>query len=157
VTGIRRSIAVSAVVFAAAAVRPPAASAQRLDLSVSPPVVSFAAANPDTVPTVSSSPIQVLYRVQQNVGRPWTLTIVAGGDLLSGAATVDIAQVGWSATPSPPFRNGTLTKTVAQVLASGTGNANPVQTGTITFGLKNLWTYSAGNYTQTVFFTLTAP
>jgi hypothetical protein len=136
--------------------RPPLASAQRLDLSVAPQVISFPGGDPDAAPGVSSVPVQVQYRVRQNTG-PWTLTLLSGGDLNAGGATVDIANVGWVAAPSPPFRNGTLSKTVAQVLASGTGTANPLQTGTLTFRLNNSWTYSAGVYTQTVFFTLSAP
>jgi hypothetical protein len=94
--------------------------------------------------------------VQQNVG-PWTMTVLAGGDLISGASTVDISNVTWVATPAPPFQNGTLNKTVAQTIASGTGNVNPVATASITFQLANSWTYNTGTYTQTVLFTLSAP
>ena len=76
--------------------------------------------------------MQVTYRVRQN-NRPWTLTVLAGGDLNSGSSTVDISNVTWVATPAPPFQNGTLSKTVAQTLASGTGNVNPAATGSVTF------------------------
>lgn len=138
-----------------AAVTP--ARAQRLDLTITPAVVSFPSSDPDTTPLMIAAPVQVSYRVRQNNFNPWTLTVLAGGDLNSGSSTVDISNVTWVATPAPPFQNGTLSKTVAQTLASGTGNVNPTQTGSITFRVANSWTYSAGIYTQTVTFTLSAP
>ena len=61
------------------------------------------------------------------------------------------------ATPAPPLQNGTLSKTVPQRIASGTGNVNPDSIGSITFRLANSWTYDLGSYTQTILFTLSAP
>ena len=137
------------------AVIPASAAAQRLDISINPTTISFPASDPDTVPIVSSPSVQITYRVRQNDG-PWTLTLLAMGDLLSGLSTVDISNVTWIATPTP-FQNGTMSKTVAQRLASGTGNVNPSQQAQITFRLANSWNYNAGLYTQTIIFTLTAP
>ena len=97
------------------------------------------------------------YRVRNNGGNPWRLTVLAQGDLIDGAATVDISHVSWTATPAPPFQNGTLSKTVEQVLASGTGDVNPAQDGSVVFQLANSWTYSSGSYSQSVVFTLVAP
>ena len=74
---------------------------------------------------------------------------------MSGASTIPISNVSWIATPSPPFRNGTLS-TVAQTLATGAGTAL-LQQGDVTFRLTNSWNYTVGNYTQTVTFTLTSP
>lgn len=153
-----------AALMVAAAFVPAAAAAQgrggtnsaQLDLLVSPLSISFPSANPDVTPVVAAAPIVVTVRVRQNTG-PWTLTVLANGDLLSGGSTVDIANVTWTATPAPPFRGGTLSKTVAQTIASGTGTVNPAQNGSVTFRLANSWTYSAGNYTQTLVFTLSAP
>ena len=125
--------------------------------AVTPRVITFPSSDPDTVPLVSAPPVQVTYRVRQNNNAPWTLTVLADGDLLSGPPSVDISNVSWVATPAPPFQNGTLSKTVAQRVASGTGNVNPTTTGSITFRLANSWTYSTGTYTQTVLFTLSAP
>jgi hypothetical protein len=65
--------------------------------------------------------------------------------------------VSWTATPAPPYQSGTLSKTIAQRVASGTGNVNPAVNGSVTFRLANSWLYSAGNYTQTLVFTLSAP
>ena len=152
-----RTIAVSMVSLVVLLI-PAAASAQRLDLSLSPRVLSFPSADPDTVPVVAATPLQVTYRVRQNdQGAPWSLTVLAGGDLMSGSASIDISNVTWVATPALPFQNGTLSKTVAQRIASGTGNLNPTATGSVTFRLANSWTYSTGTYTQTVLFTLSTP
>lgn len=128
----------------------------QLDLTVSPLSISFTAANPDTAPVVTAAPVVVTVRVRQNAG-PWTLTVLANGDLLSGPSSVDISNVTWTATPAPPFQGGTLSKTVAQRVASGTGTVNPAQNGSLTFRLANSWTYNAASYTQTLVFTLTAP
>lgn len=156
---MRRRV-MTTVVFAAAIglLLPRAAAAQRLDLSLSPRVITFPSSDPDTVPVIASAPVQVTYRVRQNdKGGPWALTVLAGGDLVAGSSTVDISNVTWVATPAPPFQNGTLSKTVAQRVASGIGNLNPAASGSITFRLANSWTYNTGVYTQTVLFTLSAP
>jgi hypothetical protein len=133
------------------------AAGQNLNLQVNPRTVTFAPSDPDTVPLVLAAPVQVTYRVRQNGGQPWLLTVLANGDLISGLSTVDISNVSWVATPAPPFQGGTLSKTVAQTLASGTGNVNPARNGSVTFRLANSWDYSVGNYRQTVIFTLSAP
>jgi hypothetical protein len=137
----------------------PAAAAQpdpKLDISITPVTTTFPLADPDTVPIISATPVQITYRIRQNDG-PWTLTVLANGDLLAGPSSVDISNVTWVATPAPPFQNGVLSKTVAQRLASGTGIVNPAGQGQVTFRLANSWTYSAGLYTQTIVFTLTTP
>lgn len=139
------------------AIFPTVASAQKLDLSITPTTIVFATADPDTVPIISSAPVQVNYRVRQNNPEPWLLSVLAGGDLVAGSQTVDISNISWVATPSPPFTSGVMSKTVAQRVASGTGNmANPSQ-GQIIFRLANSWNYAPGLYTQTIVFTLTAP
>lgn len=128
----------------------------QLDLSISPASITFVSADPDLSPSVAAAPVVVTVRVRQNGGN-WTLTVLAGGDLIAGPSTVDISNVTWTATPAPPFQSGTLSKTVAQRVATGTGDVNPAQNGSLTFRLANSWTYSAGNYTQTLVFTLSAP
>ena len=145
------------VAFLSAGLMPASAAAQRLILTLSPRIVSFPSSDPDLVPIVIAAPIQVTYRVQQNANAPWSLTLLAGGDLLSGPSTVDITNVSWVATPAPPFQGGTLSKTITQLVASGTGNVNPASIGSVTFRLANSWTYTAGTYTQTVIFTLSTP
>lgn len=129
----------------------------RLELSISPTVINFPPGDPDLVPQITSVPITVTYRIRQAQGLNWQLTVLASGHLMSGPSTVDITNVTWVATPAPPFRSGTLNHTVAQVMAAGVGNVNPTATGSVTFRLKNSWTYDSGTYTQTVVFTLSTP
>ena len=148
-----RWIAVSLVAAAAILAGPRPASAQVL--LVSPTTISFPSSDPDTVPIVSAAPVNVRYLVIGPAGRPWTITVRAGGPLVSGASTIPISNVSWIATPSPPFRNGTLS-TVAQTLATGTGTVL-LQQGDVTFRFANSWNYTVGNYTQTITFTLTSP
>jgi hypothetical protein len=149
------------IVFIAAAVVAGAttsvASAQTLDLALTPRVVSFPSSDPDAVPIVAAAPVTINYRIRQNSGAPWSLTLLAGGDLISGADQVDISNVTWTATPAPPFQSGTVSKTVAQRIASGSGNVANLSSGSVTFRLANSWTYSTGTYTQTIIFTLSAP
>jgi len=132
-------------------------AAQRLDLGISPAVITVPSVDPDTMPVLTSSPVQVNYRVRQNNRQTWLLTVVANGDLVSGPSTIDISTVSWTASPSPPFQNGTLSKTTAQTVATGPGNVASPSTGTLTFRLANSWTYDAGIYTQTLVFTLSTP
>jgi hypothetical protein len=151
--GLRVHLALAAVLLGTAA----PAAAQLLNLAVSPAVISIPSADPDLVPTVSSGPVTIDYRVRQNSQDTWVLTVLASGDLESGASTIDIAAVSWIATPSPPFQNGTLSRSVAQTVAMGTGNVARPSTGSIIFRLANSWTYDAGTYTQTLVFTLSTP
>jgi hypothetical protein len=137
---------------------PGAAQNTRLEMSIVPATVNFTLGDPDTTPEVTAAPMIVTYRIRGLPGnRAWQLTVVAAGDLTSGASRIDISNVRWTATPAPPFRNGTLNRTVAQIVAEGTGNANPLRIGFVTFRMTNSWTYDSGNYTQTVTFTLSAP
>jgi len=135
----------------------PRAGAQSLTLTISPATITFANADPDTSPTITAPSITVTYRVQNNLSGSWRITLLAGGDLTAGSATIPISDVTWTATPTPRFQNGTLSKTVAQTLASGSGNVGTTTTGTVVFSLANSWTSNAGIYTASVFFTITAP
>jgi hypothetical protein len=140
------------------ALLPPAgAAAQQLNLSISPVVVTFPTADPDTAPTLSSPPVTVQYRVRGNGNRPWVLTVLAAGDLISGGSRIPASAVTWSGTPSPPLVTGTMSTTQAQPIATGNGNVNPQQTGTVTFRLTNSWNYDAGTYIQILTFTLSTP
>ena len=136
---------------------PAPASAQRVALTLQPTSITFQSADPDTTPIVTAQSILIRYRVQQNAAGAWRLTVLATGDLISGPVSIDISNVSWTATPTPPFQAGTLSKTVEQTVASGFGNVNPQQTGTLVFRLVNSWTYSVGTYTQSFVFTLSAP
>ena len=150
-----RTIVLVAAGIASALAAP--AYGQILDLSLTPRVVSFPSSDPDAVPIVAAAPVTISYRIRQNPKGAWSLTVLAGGDLISGPDQIDISNVTWTATPAPPFQSGTLSKTVAQRIASGTGNVANPSTGSVTFRLANSWTYSTGTYTQTVVFTLSSP
>ena len=123
-------------------------------LQVQPATITFPSSDPDTVPVIAAASIRVSY-IAQGSPNPWTITVRAGGNLISGASTIPISNVSWTATPSPPFRNGTLS-TVAQTLATGAGLIN-IDRGDVTFRFVNSWNYTVGNYTQTVTFTLSSP
>lgn len=159
-TGCRTRLVGVLVETVAVLLLPSWAAAQpspRLELAITPTVITFPPADPDTTPLVQSPPITVSYRIRGAGNVPWQLTVLASGHLMSGGSTVDISNVTWIATPAPPFRSGTLNHTVAQVLAAGVGTVNPTSTGSVTFRLNNSWTYDTGTYTQTVVFTLSTP
>jgi hypothetical protein len=139
------------------AVPAPPAHAQTLNLTISPSSITFPSADPDTTPLVQAPTLTVRYRVRGNGNQPWRLTVLASGDLIAGAASIDISNVTWTARPAPPFQAGTASKTVEQTVAAGTGNVNPARTGQVRFRLVNSWTYSVGLYAQTFVFTLSAP
>jgi len=135
---------------------PSLARAQRVDLSITPASFTFPSADPDTTPVVVAPTLTVRYRVQQNQGAQWRLTVIASGDLEAAGASIPIGNVSWTAAPAPPFQDGTLSASVEQLVASGTGNV-PSRTGSLTFRLVNAWTYAAGIYSQTLVFTISAP
>lgn len=139
-----------AVAAMAAAPRPAAAQL----IIVTPQSINFPSSDPDTVPVISSPTVRVLFVTQGPPARPWTITVRAGGPLVSGASTIPISAVSWIASPSPTFRNGTLS-TIAQTIATGAGFA--VDRGDVTFRFTNSWNYNVGTYTQTITFTLTSP
>ena len=148
-----RVVVVAALGVPALALTPRNAAAQLLQ--VQPTTISFPSNDPDAVPVVIAAPIRVSYIAQGTRQNPWTITIRANGDLISGASTIPVANISWQATPSPPFRNGTLS-TVAQTLATGAGLIN-VERGDVTFRFTNSWNHPVGNYTQTITFTLSSP
>jgi len=135
----------------------PAATAQTLTLTIAPSTITFISADPDTTPSIAAPSITVSYRVRNNASGSWQISLLASGDLTAGSATIPITNVTWTASPTPPFQAGTLSRTLALALASGTGNVQNTTTGTVVFRLANSWTYNVGNYSTSVVFTLTAP
>ncbi len=151
----RSSCALAIAVLTTAAIFATARPAAAQFLLVQPATISFPSSDPDTVPVVSAAPVRVTYLVLGGASQPWLITVRASGALISGASTIPISNVSWIATPSPPFRAGTLS-TVAQTLANGTGTAF-LASGDVTFRFANSWNYTVGNYTQTITFTLSSP
>jgi len=133
------------------------AAAQRVNLQVRPNSITFPTADPDVVPAVDAQPLIIRYQIRNNDTGSWRLTVLAAGDLIAGPSVIDIGNVSWTASPTPPFQAGTLSKTVEQTVASGFGTVQQPQTGTLTFQLSNLWIYDVGVYTQSIVFTLSAP
>jgi hypothetical protein len=129
------------------------AGAQTLTLTLGTASFVYPSGDPDSTPAVSSPSINVTYRVQANGGKNWHLAVRANGDLArtGGGATIPTTNTTFTGT----IGSGTLSN-VDQTLASGVGNRSSL-TRTITFTLQNLWTYSAGTYTQTIVFTLSVP
>jgi hypothetical protein len=130
--------------------------AQRISVTVAPQSVTFPSSDPDLVPVIDAPPMQATVKVAGQAA-PWTMTVLALGDLTAGAARIDISNISWVGSPSTLFRSGTLSKTLAQTVASGPGRLTPPETGLLTFRFKNSWTYSTGTYSQTVVFTVTQP
>jgi len=136
---------------------PASARAQGITFSITEASISFADADPDTTPSLTaSSNVTLNYRVTGNGGGNWQITVISGTDLTSGTATIPISNVTWTAAPVPPFQAGTMSTSVPQTVASGSGNANST-TGTMVFRLINSWSYNVGNYNATFTFTMTAP
>lgn len=152
-----KTLALAAIASVLSLVLVPAAGAQTLSLTISPSTISFANADPDVTPSIAAPAITVTYRVRNNATGSWRITLLASNDLTAGTATIGVNNVTWTASPTPPFQAGTLSRTLARVLASGTGNVYTYSTGTVVFRLANSWTYNVGSYSSSVVFTLTAP
>ena len=136
----------------------PEAAAQLHEITVAPSTFSFPSADPDVSPLVTGPQLTITYKVAGNPNRGWTMTIQAT-DLTSAAGDVIPAgNVTWIASPAPPFvSSGTLSTTAQRLAGDPNNHAAGSQTGFITFSLRNLWTYNAGNYTQTVTLTVSSP
>jgi len=129
----------------------------RVTLRVNPTSITFPTADPDVAPVVTAPALDIRYQVRNNGGQGWRITVLASGDLNAGVSVIDIGNISWTATPTPPFQAGTLSKTLEQTVASGFGNVQQPQMGTLLLQLNNLWSYSIGVYTQNIVFTLSAP
>ncbi len=134
------------------------ADAQLHLVSVAPASFSFPAADPDVSPIVAGPQLTITYKVAGNPNNGWSMTIQAT-DLTSAAGDViPASNVTWVASPAPPFiASGTLSTTAQRLAGDPNAHAAGSQTGFITFSLRNLWTYKAGNYTQTITFTVSSP
>jgi uncharacterized protein YaiE (UPF0345 family) len=126
-------------------------AAAQLSVNVTPPSFTFPSADPETTPVITASqPVTVEWKIVGN--RAWTLS-VRGTNLTSGANSIAVTQVTWTAV-APLTTSGTLMNS-DQALARGTGGGNTARS--ITFFLRNSWTYNVGHYAQTITFTLSSP
>lgn len=123
-----------------------------VSLRISPLSINFPPADPDSVPVISSDS-QVRVEIVVGVARSWNLFVTANGNLKGHkGASIPINNVSWTAFPSPTFINGTLDSSSHQPVAKGEGNGE--FTGNLNFFLANSWDYQAGEYRQTITFTL---
>ena len=122
-------------------------------LSFSSTTITFPSADPDVVPAVAATenPLQVQVIVSGTILSQ--LTAQAGGDLRSGANSIAISNVTWTAQGSG-FVSGQLSSSSSQRVGQWFFNKNV--TGQLRFWLANSWSYATGNYSQTVVYTLIA-
>ena len=130
------------------------AASAKLTLGAS--TLTFPDADPETVPSINATEgaVSITAKARTSAAGAVTLTLLAGGDLTSGANTIAISNVTWTASGTG-FVAGTMNKTTAQSVGSWTGSGT--QTGTASFKLANSWNYATGSYTGSATYTLTAP
>jgi hypothetical protein len=122
-------------------------------LTLSTGAVTFANADPDTVPSIAAPAIDVEAKAKTSAGSSITLTVQATQDLTSGSDTIGIANLTWTASGGG-FVPGTM-GLAAQNLGAWTNSGS--RSGTQTYSLANSWSYATGSYTTTINYTLTAP
>ena len=134
---------------------PRAADAATLTLRLTPATLNFPDADPDLVPSIGPATVMVDVKATGSPGYPWVLTLLGNSDLRSGVDVIPISAISWTATPNPPFRDGTLSLVSPITLGSGIAHIN--SNLRMDFRLQNSWAYNAGNYSARATFTLTAP
>lgn len=125
-------------------------------LTLSKSAINFPNSDPDSTPSIpaAENPVNVTAKVKTGTASVATLTVLAGGDLTSGADIISINNVTWTASGAG-FVAGTMNKTTAQSAGSWTGSGN--RSGTFSYFLANNWSYPTGSYTAASTYTLTAP
>jgi hypothetical protein len=118
--------------------------------------VTFANADPDTVPKVAGVPASVAITAKARTTRnaQVTLTVQSTDDLRSGVTVIPASMVTWTATGAG-FVPGTLSRSSAELVGSWTGSG--VRSGSQSFFFENRWTHSPGTYTITLVYTISAP
>ena len=125
-------------------------------LSLGSASIAFPDADPDTTLSIPSTPASVTVdaKAKTTTSGSVTLTVVTGGDLVSGSDTILIGNVTWTAAGAG-FAAGTMNRTTPQSAGSWSGSGN--RSGTFSYALANSWAYATGSYTATATYTLTAP
>lgn len=130
-------------------------------LTINTTSITFPSANPDQVPSVpaTQNPVGVTASVQIDDGSTATLTVLAGGDLVSGGNTIPINAVSWTPAGSPGNTGGLVAGAMSKVapVLAGSWTQSGTFNGGFLFYLANSWSYATGNYSQTVTYTVTAP
>ena len=118
--------------------------------------MNFPDADPDSVPSnpANVNPLSVTSSGRTGSSQTATLTCLAGGDLISGTNTILISNMTWQSSGSG-YVSGTMSKTTAQTAGSWTGSGKRL--GSFNYFLTNSWSYTTGNYSTSITYTLTAP
>ncbi len=127
----------------------------RAKLTLSSAAVSFADADPDLTPSIVATPLTVDVKTRTAAASNVTLTVLAGGDLMSGSDPIAITNLTWTASGAG-VSGGTMSKTTAVTFGTWTGSGNHLGL-TQTYALANSWAYATGSYGAVVTYTLTAP
>ncbi len=130
------------------------ANTAKLSLGVAS--IAFPDADPDITNPIpaTQNPVSVTAKAKTTTSGAVALTVVTGGDLISGSDPILISNVTWTATGAG-FVAGTMNKSTAQSAGSWTGSGN--YSGTFGYNLVNSWSYATGSYSATATYTLTAP
>ena len=125
-------------------------------LTLSQSTLTFADADPTATPSITATEgaVNVTVASRTSTSGAVTLTVLAGGDLVSGSDSIGINNITWGASGGG-FVGGTLNKTTAQSVGSWTGSGS--RSGTVTHALANSYSYATGSYTASITYTLTAP
>ena len=125
-------------------------------LTVSTATLTFPSADPDGTPSITATEgvVNITAKARTGAASQVTLTLKAATDLTSGTDTIAITNITWTVTGAG-FVAGTMNRTTDQTVASWTGSGS--RAGSQTFALANSWAYTAGSYSATATYTLTAP
>jgi hypothetical protein len=130
--------------------------ATRAKLIFGSSTLSFPSANPDSVPSVPANinPVSVTSNARTGSSQSVTLTCLASGDLISGTSAITVSNISWTSTGTG-YQPGVMNSLTSQNTGTWTGQGQ--YTGTLSYFLANSWTYTAGNYSTSVNYTLTVP
>lgn len=118
--------------------------------------MNFPSENPNSIPSIPANvnPVSVTSSARTGSTQTANLTCLASGDLTSGTDTIAISNVTWTATGSG-YLPGAMNSITAQPAGTWTGSGQ--QIGTFSYFFANFWSYTVGNYSSTINYTLTVP
>jgi hypothetical protein len=141
-----------------------------LSLNLNPSSISFPDQNPTNFPNISASAIVQLQVTASWGNGTWSVTSLAGGDLLNsdGRSAIPISKLGWTASRAGGSCSGgcscmagTASKSSPQHLLDGSGYTGFLGFGSYTcnvnFTLGNDWSYNTGSYSQSLTVTAANP
>jgi hypothetical protein len=128
----------------------------RAKLTFGSSAISFPSANPDSVPSIPANvnPISVTSSARTGSSQTANLTCLASGDLISGTSTIAVSNITWTATGTG-YLPGAMNRITAQ--GAGSWNGPGQRIGTFSYFFVNSWSYTIGNYSASINYTLTVP